>query len=609
GLTGYHTLLMIDGIRLNNATFRSGPNQYLNTLDPLILSNIEIIRSSGSVQYGSDALGGTVHFFTKTPQFSTTGKVLIEPHVIAKYVCQGVNGINNTLSNTLFPGMERIIRSETTVAGKNIAFYGGVGYKKFNDIDASASLGTLKPTGYDEYDTDAKLLIKKDKHNFIAAFQMVKQNNVPLYHKVVMGTYSIYVFDPQFRSLAYLKHDFLIDHKWARKISTTLYTQHSVEERHKQITGETEQTIESDKVRSIGTTIDIFSAPKKFWTFNSGLDINFDKVNSSTKIASHENTEIQYYRGLYPDNATAWNMALFSLHQINLNRFVLNAGLRFNKFHIATLDTLFGNTCLTPSALVGNIGLSYKINNKIRIVSTLNTGFRAPNINDVSSFGIADFRYEIPGYDLKSEKSISYEVGYRQKSSRVSSSFSLFKTNLTNLITNVPTSYQGQDSVLIDVDNNEYIQYYRKENTNKAYIWGFEAETEIQLLRWLNSYGRLYYTFGQDHFKNEPLRRIPPVNGVIGLNLYLGESTHIRTGYLFAGKQDRLSGGDISDNRIPDGGTPGWSIINISIGYTGLHWIDINMGINNLFDTAYRTHGSGVDGYGRNIWLGIKLSI
>ena len=73
GLTGYHTLLMIDGIRLNNATFRSGPNQYLNTVDPLTLSNIEIIRSTGSVQYGSDALGGTDHFFTKSPHFSTTG--------------------------------------------------------------------------------------------------------------------------------------------------------------------------------------------------------------------------------------------------------------------------------------------------------------------------------------------------------------------------------------------------------------------------------------------------------------------------------------------------------------------------------------------------------
>lgn len=609
GLTGYHTLLMIDGIRLNNATFRSGPNQYLNTLDPLLLSNIEIIRSSGSVQYGSDALGGTVHFFTKVPQFSTTGQTTFKPHIIAKYVSQGLNGIHHTVSNSLFPGMERTIRSEATIAGKNIAFYGEVGTKKFNDIDASARLGTLKPNGYDEYDADAKLLVKKEKHLFTAAFQMVRQNNVPLYHKIVTGTYALYHFDPQFRSLAYVKHEVQIGDRWARKINTTLYTQHSVEERHKQKTGEIIQTIESDKVRSTGATIDLLSAPTKNWTFNSGIDFNHDKVKSSTRTENPDHSETQYSRGLYPDNAYAWNVALFSLHQLTLNRFVINTGIRFNNFHITTLDTIFGNTSLTPSALVGNIGLSYLLNDHFRLTSMLNTGFRAPNINDVSSFGIADFRYEIPSSDLKPEKSVSYEVGFRQKSSKISSTFSVFITGLTNLITNVPASYLGQDSVLINEETGEYIRYYKKENTDKAYIWGFEAETEMQILSWLNSYGRLYYSFGQDLSRNEPMRRIPPINGVLGINLFPGEKAHIRAEFLFAGTQDRLSGGDIADNRIPEGGTPGWDLVNISAGYTGIYWMDVNIGISNLFDTAYRSHGSGVDGYGRNIWLGIQFNL
>lgn len=609
GLTGYHTLLMIDGIRLNNATFRSGPNQYLNTLDPLILSNVEIIRSTGSVQYGSDALGGTVHFFTRTPEFSTTGKVLFKPRIISKYVSQGINGIHDSFSKSLFPGMERIIRGEATIASKNIAFYGGVGRKKFNDIDASATLGTLMPNGYDEFDTDAKLVIKKERHKFTTAFQLVKQNNVPLYHKIASGSYSLYQFDPQYRSLAYLKHEYLIGNKWARKINTTLYTHHSIEERHKQKTGATTETIESDKVRSTGATIDLFSTPTHFWTFNSGLDFNHDKVKSSSEKRNPETNEIYHYRGLYPDNATQWNVALFSLHQFTLKSFIINAGVRYNNFQITAMDTIFGNTSLTPSALVGNIGLSYELNDHIRITSMLNTGFRAPNINDISSFGIADFRYEIPSPNLKPEKSVSYEIGLRQKSSMISSSFSVFRTDLTNLITNVPTSYMGRDSVLINAETNEYIRYYHKENTNKAYIWGFEAEIEIQILKWLNSYGRLYYTFGQDLTKNEPLRRIPPINGCFGLNFYPLESMHIRTEYLFAGMQDRLSSGDIADDRIQDGGTPGWNIVSISAGFNGLHWMDIHMGINNLFDTAYRIHGSGVDGYGRTIWLGIQLNL
>ena len=72
GLTGQQTLLLVDGIRINNATFRSGPNQYLNTLDPFWISRVEILESSGSVEYGSDAIGGVVQVFTKAPEFSDT---------------------------------------------------------------------------------------------------------------------------------------------------------------------------------------------------------------------------------------------------------------------------------------------------------------------------------------------------------------------------------------------------------------------------------------------------------------------------------------------------------------------------------------------------------
>ena len=70
GLTGNQTLILIDGIRLNNSTFRYGPNQYLNTIDPFLIQNIEIYKGGGSVQYGSDALGGTLQINTANPVFA-----------------------------------------------------------------------------------------------------------------------------------------------------------------------------------------------------------------------------------------------------------------------------------------------------------------------------------------------------------------------------------------------------------------------------------------------------------------------------------------------------------------------------------------------------------
>ena len=65
GLTGYQTLIQVDWVRLNNSTFRSGPNQYTATIGPEILDRAEVLLGSSSMLYGSGAMGGVVSFFTK----------------------------------------------------------------------------------------------------------------------------------------------------------------------------------------------------------------------------------------------------------------------------------------------------------------------------------------------------------------------------------------------------------------------------------------------------------------------------------------------------------------------------------------------------------------
>ncbi|MGB1278160.1 MAG: TonB-dependent receptor plug domain-containing protein, partial [Nannocystaceae bacterium] len=60
GLTGQQTLMMFDGVRLNNSTFRQGPNQYFFTIDSRTLRRLEVIRGSASTEFGSDAIGGAL---------------------------------------------------------------------------------------------------------------------------------------------------------------------------------------------------------------------------------------------------------------------------------------------------------------------------------------------------------------------------------------------------------------------------------------------------------------------------------------------------------------------------------------------------------------------
>jgi outer membrane receptor protein involved in Fe transport len=61
GVTGQQVLILMDGIRVNNTTFRSGPNQYFNTIDPGQVERIEVIRGAGSVLWGGDAIGGVIN--------------------------------------------------------------------------------------------------------------------------------------------------------------------------------------------------------------------------------------------------------------------------------------------------------------------------------------------------------------------------------------------------------------------------------------------------------------------------------------------------------------------------------------------------------------------
>jgi outer membrane receptor protein involved in Fe transport len=102
------------------------------------------------------------------------------------------------------------------------------------------------------------------------------------------------------------------------------------------------------------------------------------------------------------------------------------------------------------------------------------------------------------------------------------------------------------------------------------------------------------------------MRRIPPLNGRLGLQYTGSSGIRARAEWLYADQQDRLSGGDISDHRIPEGGTPGWNVINLYAGYAVAEWLQINVGLQNLTDASYRIHGSGVDGYGRSFWMALR---
>jgi iron complex outermembrane receptor protein/hemoglobin/transferrin/lactoferrin receptor protein len=582
GLTGYHTLLLLDGIRFNNSTFRSGPNQYLNTIDPLTLQRIEVLRGQGSVQYGSDGIGGVAHLFLREPRFAIGNALDVRGRLYGRVMDHD---------------MEYTGRVEAELGTSSIAFLGGITYKDFGNIHAGKHLGTLKSTGYDEFSWDLKLRSKIKGVHLTAAWQHLVQNDVPLYHQLGQGKYSRYHFNPQQRDLGYIRLESFNSSRIFSHIRYTVAYLNSLEEREKQKYDDPVLRFERDNIDTYHAAIEIISDLSPHWKASSGIEVYQDRIKSFAEDTNQDTDQQITVRGLYPDGTTYTNLAAFTVHSIELNSFNFTLGGRYNFVKLNVSDPIFGSTSIKPDAGVWNAGVVYKATNAFHFITSANTGFRAPNVNDVASFGVADYRYEVPNFNLGPEKSFQYQAGLRTRTNKLSAEVFVYQNQLTNLIGNISSTYNGQDSL-------DGFKVYQKENINKARINGIEAEIYYQPNNWFSAFANYTLTKGDNTTRNEPLSRIPPWFGRMGSDIAFTKSLTWRVEAIAAGKQDRLSSGDEQDSRIPPGGTPGWVVVNSRLQFE-FGRMKINTAVQNIFDKAYRIHGSGVDGIGRSFWVSL----
>ena len=578
GLTGNQTLLLVDGIRVNNSTFRYGPNQYLNTIDPFSIDKIEVLRGSGSVQYGSDAMGGVIQVFTKDPGFSESTN--LKGTVNARY------GSGN---------MEKSGSTEFVYSSSKLVFSGILGLKNFGDLVGGDTTGTQSPSGYRESDASVKVRLKLSKKaEFTVANQFVQQHDVDVFHKVRLENFKINKMGVQGRNLTYVKLRMEQSSPIFKEINITGSLNSTIEERNSLKNASLISGLERDKVSTSNLSAEIFSVLNKYWTATSGLEYYRDKISSTRSNMNSQSGSITLLRGLYPNNASYLNTSLYSLHHLELGGFNMEAGLRYNWLKASIFDQDIGQIGVSPSAFVWNAGLNYTLKDH-HVYVALNTGYRAPNIDDMGTLGIVDFRYELPSYSLKPEKSYNSELGYKYASGRMSLGAALYRNKMIDLITRVQTTQ------LIDG-----YKVYKKENTEEALIKGVEGFLEWQVDRNFTAEMFASFNHGQNLSKSEPLRRVPPFNGNISLKYKLTK-LYVKGELAWADKQDRLAQGDRDDNRIPLNGTPGWKVLNIYSGYT-FGKAHIRLSAQNLFDVDYRTHGSGINAVGRSLWMNVQYN-
>lgn len=578
GLTGNQTLIVVDGIRMNNATYRYGPNQYLNTIDMFTIDKIDLLKGIGAIEFGSDAMGGVIHLKTKEVAANNLNKI----------------NLSNT-SKFISSDMEKTNRTDISYSNTKWEFLGGASFKNYGDLVAGAPIGKQSPTGYYENNYDFKTKLKINKQNEITiASQNTNQYDIPIYHKIKLENYKINQVDRQIHNLHYIKYKYESSQKWISEIIIIGSAQRSIEQRSNQKNNSTILRKEADTINNIGFTSEIISKPTKYWTINTGFDYYKDLVYSVANEKNNiNNTEIQK-RGLYPNAAQYKNSSLFNIHYLNMGKFNVITGLRYNFLAIEINDLNLGKIIVKPSALVTNLGLNYTLNRNNYLFGSITTGYRAPNIDDLGSLGIVDFRYELPSYDLKPEKSFNTEIGYKHFSKNINLTVAAFNMKLKDIIARV----QLKGEVI-----NGY-NVYNKKNIESSYINGAEITYTHMLNPHLVWQTNATYTYGQNLTKNEPMRRIPPFFGQNRLAWNKNNITAAFT-HLFAGQQDRLAQGDIDDNRIGKLGTPQWNTINFDAGLQLKH-LNINTSLINMLNEQYKTHGSGVYGMGRAVSITIQ---
>lgn len=577
GLTGNQVLLMTDGIRLNNATYRYGPNQYLSSIDPFTVQKAEVVRGVAGTLYGSDAIGGVVNVLTHDPEF-VSGKGQWHGSISGKWMNRNME---NTVSSTLSYSSARLSAEVTGT------------YSDFGDVYA-ANGKKQTPSSYNQGSFHSKLKYKlNDKQSLTASFQQLAQHDVDLFDQVTQRGFAISKIDPQKRQLAYLRWESGLRSFIADQARVTVSRQVSTEHRVRQRNNSAVTNYEYDRVATLGVQAELEKKINSHWKMINGVDIYDDQVESTAFDATN-GSSIKTKRGLYADGSSMFAFSLFSHHQVKFGRFVLNGGLRANKYSVNIPDTLFGNVSLKPFALALDAGTMYQLTDNWSITAAISTGFRTPNINDLSSFGKFDFGTEVPSPELEPERSFNKEIGIKRVTGKTYIHLTAYHNKLTDLIDRVRSTYQGDS--LINGD-----KVYTKANVGNAVIYGFEFEFHTWIGKQFRMLSHLTYTYGQNKTLNEPLRRIPPLFGRLTGEYHLG-SFFAAVDWIGAGAQERLSSGDRSDHRMNPLGTPGWGIVSARAGYT-YRFFSIESGVENILDQAYRIHGSGIDGYGRYAWV------
>jgi iron complex outermembrane receptor protein/hemoglobin/transferrin/lactoferrin receptor protein len=629
GVTGQQVLLLFDGLRLNNGLYRQGPNQYFFTVDAGSIDRIEIERGSASVLYGSDAIGGVVMARPVEPRFysSVTG-LAVRPSVFGTYAS----------ADTSLGGRAEV---EAQV-GQRVAAVVGVGYRVANQLrggqggvrDLSTGALARTPTlaednatqlgtGYREFTFDGRLLWRiTARLEAVAAVYGFRQFDAPRTDQCPptwASSRACLVYEEQFRTLAYgaIRGELGPN---VRELSITAGYQRSHERRRFNNPDSTAARGWIDDLDTVSVTARAATARAPLTHSGSvgavlryGADVSLDTVSSSEWLQYNQTQfVVDFSRGQYVSGSRYSYGGVFSEVAIDAGDWmVLRAGVR-GAFATATspgdMQSQTRAIERTWTAGVARGGLELKPSRSWALFVNIDQGFRPPNLDDLTSRQVTGPGFQLENPELEPERSTTAELGTRVRSAIVDVDLWTYAMRIDHAMIRALKS--GVDCPMVSTSCSGATTRLQLQNViDPAILLGFEGSARARLGRHFELITGVSYAWGEAkntfvyQMPTLPLSRVPPLHGTVEARFNGDRGLYVSGVVRWALDQSRLAIQDLSDPRIPAGGTPGYAVFDVRFGVRVARNLRINGVVENLFDSAWRVHGSSINGPGRGVLI------
>lgn len=642
-IRGFETnkvLMVVDGVRMNNAIYRGGHIQNIITMDNAALDKVEIVFGAGSVVYGSDALGGVMHFYTKNPYLSTGEKLLVKGGAYARYNSAATGFSSNatiSVGGKRFGSLSSFSYNnfdDLRQGAKREPAYNSFGNRTFyvERINGKDSVLVNKDTnlqigsGYQQYDILQKFLFKQnDKVNHVLNFQYSTSSDVPRYDRLTQtsgGTakFAEWYYGPQERLFASYALSLSNKNKFYDQGRIILAYQAIEESRN-------DRRLNKNDLNSQIETVGIYSANADFskdlgeHELRYGAEFYYNDVQSKAYATDIVTGTKKNIVTRYPNGGSSMQgTAVYLTHTWEVSpKFIINDGLRFTNVN---LHAKFSDKTFFPfpfeeitqqsTALNGNLGLIFMPTESWRFTGIFSTGFRAPNVDDLSKvFESTPGRIIVPNPDIKPEYTYNSEFGISKTfNKKVTLSAVGYYTWYKNAITTRPSTFDGQDSILYAGSMSQVIS---AQNAAEAYLFGLESNLNAAITDNFSITSSLTYTYAR--FKTDttdyPMDHIPPVFGRTGFNLkqkkFRGEFFVVYSGWKLLKDYNLKSGEDNEANATPDG-MPAWFTLNARVAYQFNKYLNLQVACENILDRNYRIFASNISAPGRNFIVTLRCN-